>query len=122
MQVQQRQYLGDLRGLAAPCRQNHRREPLPLAGGRVDASVVDPRRADLDRAGGGQDLACLGVAVAHDQPPAAVVELIGVPGNVGGDLGLQRRGEHPPRTVVDDLIDQRPACSRGCWRRLILGD
>jgi hypothetical protein len=27
---------------------------------------------------------------------------------VGGDLGLQRRREHRPRTVTHDLVEQRP--------------
>ena len=50
MQVQQRQDLGDLRGLAAPGRHDRRGEPLPLAGVRVGALVVDPRDGHLDRA------------------------------------------------------------------------
>ncbi len=43
MQVQQRQHLGDLRGLPRPRRQDRRGEPLPLPGVRVGALVVDPR-------------------------------------------------------------------------------
>jgi len=28
--------------------------------------------------------------------------------DVGGDLGLQRRREHRPRAVTDQLVEQRP--------------
>jgi hypothetical protein len=122
VQVQQRQHLVDLWGLAAPRRQDHRGEPLPFAGGLVDALVVDPRCAHLDRTRGGHYLPGVGVPVAHDQAPAALVELVDMRRDVGGDLGLQRRGEHPPRTVADDLVDQRPAGNQGCWHRLVLGD
>jgi hypothetical protein len=66
-----------------------------------------------------------------------LIELAGVRVDVRGDLGLQRRSEHPPRPVPHDLIDQRPADRgglarplrhgsrrriRGRWRRLALGD
>ena len=47
------------------------------------------------------------VAVAHHQPVPVVVELIGVLGHIRGDLGLQRRGQHLPGTVADDLVQQR---------------
>ena len=36
--------------------------------------------------------------------------------DVGGDLGLQRRGQHLPSAVADDLIEQRPT-SRLVGRR-----
>ena len=49
MQVQQRQHLGDLRGLACPGRQDRRGEPAALACVRVGAAVVDPRRSDRSR-------------------------------------------------------------------------
>ncbi|WP_405183594.1 hypothetical protein OG225_42055 (plasmid) [Nocardia sp. NBC_01377] len=39
---------------------------------------------------------------------AVLVELIGELSDIGGDLGLQRGGEHLPGTVTDDLIEQRP--------------
>ena len=44
MQVQQRQHLGHLRGLACPRRQDRRGKPLPLTRIGVDPFVVDPRR------------------------------------------------------------------------------
>ena len=107
MQVQQRQHLGDLRGLARPRRQDRRGEPLPLAGVRVGALVVDPRRAHLDRARAGQHLPRLVIAVAHHQPAAVLVPLGGERGDVGVHLGLQRLGQHPPGALPHDLIDQR---------------
>ena len=122
MQVQQRQYLGDLRGLAAPGRQDHRSEPASFTGDLVDALVVDPRRVDLDRAGGREHLTRHGVAVAHHQTVAVLVELVGVRVDVGGDLGLQRCGEHPPRALTHEVIDQRHARRRGCWRHLGVGN
>jgi hypothetical protein len=65
-------------------------------------------------------------AVAHHQPPAVFVELLGVRGDVRGDLGLQGGGEHPASAVTDDLVDQRPARPRRLgqhrWRGLIRVD
>lgn len=51
VQVEQGQHLADLRGLAAPRRQDRGGEPLVLAGGLVDALVVHPQRLHLDRSG-----------------------------------------------------------------------
>jgi hypothetical protein len=109
MQVQQRQHLGDLRGVARPRRQNRGGEPLPLAGVRVGALVVDPRDGHLDRARAGQHLPRLVIAVADDQPAAVPVPLGGVRRDIGVHLGLQRLGQHPPGAFPHDLIDQRRA-------------
>jgi hypothetical protein len=49
------------------------------------------------------------VAVADHQPVARCVDLANMGIDVGGDLGLQRRREHCPGTVTDDLVEQRPA-------------
>jgi hypothetical protein len=83
VQVQQRQHLLDLRGLARPRRQDRRREPLPLAGFRVNPLVVHPRRMHLDRARGGGHLARLVIAVAHHQPMPVLVAFVGELGAVG---------------------------------------
>ena len=107
VQVEQRQYLGDLRTLAAPRRQDRRGEPRPFAGVGVGAAVVDPRRGDLHRAGAGEYLAGLMRAVAHHQPATDLVALADEPGDVGVDLGLQRLDQHPAGALPDDLIDQR---------------
>jgi hypothetical protein len=107
MQVQQRQHLGDLGCLPAPRRQDRRGEPLALPGVRIGALVVDPRYRHLDRAGAGQHLPRLVIAVADHQPAAVLVPLGGVRRDIGIDLGLQRLGQHPPGAFPHDLIDQR---------------
>jgi hypothetical protein len=107
VQGQQRQHLIDLRGLAAPGRQDRRGEPLTLAGVGVDALVVDPRRAHLHRPRRGEHLAGLARAVAYHQSPAALVALVGEPGDDRIGLGLQRLGQHPPGTLAHDVINQR---------------
>ena len=83
------------------------REPLPLTGFRVNALVVNARRVHLDRARAGDHITRLVVTVAHHQPTPVVVALVGEPSDVGVDLGAQCLGQHPPRTLADDLIDHR---------------
>jgi hypothetical protein len=65
------------------------------------------------------------MTVTHDQPTPGIVDLAGVRGNIRGDLGLQSGSEHPPGTVTNDLVDQRPARRRrdrpGRWRGAIRG-
>src|SRR5439155_25929750 len=51
----------------------------------------------------------LGAAVAHAETVTVLVELAGVRRDVRGNLGLQGSGEHPPRALTNDLVDQRPA-------------
>jgi hypothetical protein len=48
------------------------------------------------------------------QPPAVLVALSDELGDVALDLGLQGLGQHPPRTVAHDLVDQRRRRRRGC--------
>ena len=108
VQIQQRQHLGHLRGLARPRRQDRRGKPLPLTGIGVDALVVDPRRGHLTAPAAVSTSRWLVIAVADHQPATVLVDLVGVSVDVGGDLGLQRRGQHLPGTVADDLIEQRP--------------
>src|SRR5262249_49350277 len=55
-------------------------------------------------------------------PMPTLVDLAGMRGEVGGDLGLQRRRQHPTRTITHDLVDQRPAGNRPRWRVLDIGD
>ncbi len=85
---------------------------MPFTSIGVDTLVVDPRRFDLDRPGRGQHLTGLVIAVAHHQAAAVLVELVGELLEVGGDLGLQRRGQHLAGTIADDLVKQRPMASR----------
>jgi len=42
-------------------------------------------------------------------PPAGLVPAVGEAGDVVLDLGLQRLGQHPPRPLPHDLVDQRGA-------------
>ena len=112
VQVEQRQHLGDLRGLAAPGRQHRGGEPAAPPGVGVDPAVVDPRRDHLDRAGAGQDLPRLMRAVAHHQPTPTLVAVGGKPGDVGVNLRLQSLGQHPPRALAHDLINQRRRTGR----------
>jgi len=108
MQVQQRQHLGHLRRLARPRGQDHRAEPATFTGLGVDALVVDPGRSHRHRTRRREHLPRLVEAVADQQPVTRFVDLVGVGVDVGGDLGLQRRREHCPCTVADDLVEQRP--------------
>jgi len=64
------------------------------------------------------------VTVAHHQPPAIVVDLTEVPGDIRGDLSLESGGEHPPGPVTHDLVDQRPIRGDrpGRWRGIIRVD
>ena len=107
VQVQQRKHLADLRGLARPRRQNRRREPLPLTGIRVDTPVVDPRCRDVHRAGTRGHRPRLVAAVAHHQPMTLLVTNVSELGDVRLDLPPQGLGQHPPRTLPDDLVDYR---------------
>jgi hypothetical protein len=47
-----------------------------------------------------------------------LVDLVGVGVDVGGDLGLQRRGQHRSGTVADQLV-QQVTTHRG--RRVLVG-
>jgi hypothetical protein len=47
------------------------------------------------------------IAIPHHQAPALLVPLGGELGDVGVHLGLQRLGQHPPRALPHNLIDQR---------------
>ena len=51
--------------------------------------------------------------VAHDQPVTILIDLTGMGVDIGGHLSLQRRGQHLPGPVADNLIEQRPTASTG---------
>ncbi|KMV18837.1 hypothetical protein ACT16_20955 [Mycobacterium heckeshornense] len=55
------------------------------------------------------------IAVADDQSVTVVIDLIGELCHVGGDLGLQRSGQHLPGAVTDDLVEQRPTSTAGAF-------
>jgi hypothetical protein len=109
VQVQQRQHLVDLRALPAPRRQDRRGEPPTLTGHRIDTLIVHPRRDHLHRPRGREHFPRLGVPVPHHQPPATGVDLVRVRLDIRADLGPQRRREHRPRTLADDLIQHTTA-------------
>jgi hypothetical protein len=44
---------------------------------------------------------------AHHQPPSVLIDRASMGVDVGGDLGPQRRREHLPGAIADDLIEQR---------------
>jgi len=46
--------------------------------------------------------------VAHHQPPTIPVELVAQRANVLIDLGLERRGDHPPRTLPREIVEPDP--------------
>ncbi len=106
VQVEERQDLGDLRGLTAPRRKDLGREPLPLAGLLVDAQVVHPGRGDLDRASRSDHGPGPVMAVADYQTVPMLVPLACQLGYVLVDFRFQRGGEHPARALADDLVDQ----------------
>jgi hypothetical protein len=78
---------------------NRRRWPR-----RVGAPVVHPRPHDLDLADAGGDGARRGVPVADQQPVAALIDQLGVGGEIGVDLGLQGGDQHPPGALAEQLV------------------
>ncbi len=94
VQVEQRQYLGDLRRLAAPGRQDRRGEPLAVARRLVDATVVYPGSPYFDWAGCGDHRAGPVVAVADHQAPPTFVGLGCQLGYIMVDFRFKRGGEH----------------------------
>jgi hypothetical protein len=79
-------------------------ELVALAGGGVHPAVVHPGADDLDLPGPGRKLAGWGVAVADHQPMAVLVDQRGKGGDVGVDLGLERRGQHPAGALASQLV------------------
>lgn len=49
------------------------------------------------------------IPVAHHKPMPGLIDQIGVTGDVIGDLSLQRRCQHLPSTIADELVEYRPA-------------
>jgi hypothetical protein len=79
-------------------------ELLPLASLGVHPPVVDAGPDDLDLARAGGELAGWRVAVAAHQPVAALVDQLSERGDVGIDLGLERRGQHPAGALAGQLV------------------
>ncbi len=110
VQIQQRQHLGHPRATCAtrPAGSPRRTAPARPVASSTRLSLTRGART-AHRPGRGGHLPRLVVAVADHQPPAVLVDLVGVRLDVGRDLRLQRRRQHPPRPVADDLIQQRRA-------------
>jgi len=53
------------------------------------------------------------VAVADHQPPAVLVALGCIGGEIVVDLGLQRGGQHPPGALPHDRIELQAQLVRG---------
>ena len=85
---------------------------MPLPGFRVRPLVVHPRRFHLHRTRAGHHRARLVVAIADHESTTVLVDLVGELLHIRRHLGLQRRGQHLPRTVTHDLVDQRPEPGR----------
>src|SRR5699024_3989915 len=116
-----RQRRQDIRGLVEPAalllrRREHVPDRSPEAERAVAdgqdrvghaAAVVDPRLTHRHGPGSRGHLPFAVVTVAYHQPVPALVALVRMLLDVSSDLDLQRCGEHLPRAVAYDLIQQR---------------
>jgi hypothetical protein len=84
---------------------NRRRSPFT---GSVPL-VVDPRLRYLHRPRGRRHLPRLMEAVPHHQPATLNVHLATMSIYIRGDLGPQRRRQHLPGTIADNLIQHQRA-------------
>jgi hypothetical protein len=100
LQVEPGDQLLQAPGAAEVGRQDGGGELLPLAR---RSPIVDPRLLDFDVAESGLDGASGEVAVADDLLATGVVLVVGVGVDVGGDLGLDGLGQHPPGPVPEQV-------------------
>jgi hypothetical protein len=107
-QVEHRQHVADLRRAPCVARQDPRAKAPALAGLGIDTAIIHTRRAQRHRARADRQLALLGAAVAPDQAPAALVELLDERSDVLLDLGLERRRDHAPSTLAGELVEPDP--------------
>lgn len=96
------------------------REAVPLAV-LACPPVVHARCAHRDRPGPERDLPGAALAVTDDQGVALLVAFVTVRLQVCGDLGLQRRYEHPARPLAGNLVEQRSPVDL-VLRRLVADD
>ena len=87
-------------------RQDFGRE-TELAALFIDATIVDARRPDLDRADAAEEGVLSGLAVAHDQPPALLIDFVLMGFDVGGDLGFDGGHQHLAGSFVQQLVERR---------------
>jgi hypothetical protein len=107
VQVQDREHLGHLRRPSGVRRQDPRAEPLALTF-LIDALVVDLRRADRDRPRADRHAPLPRTTITDDQPLAVLIDLLRERGNVLLNLGLERRRDHPTRTLTREIIERDP--------------
>ena len=90
-------------------RRDAARVPVPDSGSALDARPVrrSPAAHNLHRSRTAGHRSGLRTAVAHDQSPAVAIARIGVRLDVVRNLFLQRRRQHPPRTLTGYLIQGR---------------
>ena len=73
----------------------------------IDATVVDARCPDFDRTDAADESTLLGAAVAHDQPPALLVDFVLMGFDVGGDLGFDGGHQHLTGSLAQQLVERR---------------
>src|SRR5206468_8506241 len=105
-QIQDRQHVVDLRRPPGVGGQDLRAVPLALAGLLVDALVVDARRSDRHGPRADRDAPLARRAVAHDQPPAVLVDLIDERDDILVSLCPERRGDHPASTLTREVVQR----------------
>src|ERR1700750_2732440 len=105
---------GDLRAHAGKIADENRcRSPvsgstrLSLTRGARTVTPALWNREVWCRTRGGQHLAFAVIPVAHHQPIPVLVDQVGEPLDVGGDLRPQGGREHLPGSVANNLIQQR---------------
>ena len=114
LQVKPGQQLLDVPGAAQVGRQHRRGEAD--AGGVAGTPVAHPRPLHLNAADAGLDAALRCVAVADQAATSALVDLIGMHRKEGCHLGLDRVGQHLPRSFTQHG-EQRVVFDRPSWPR-----
>jgi hypothetical protein len=82
-------------------------ETLPRAVA-IDPSIVDPRRAHVQRPAAGDELARWRLAVADHLRPSTFIARLAVPLDVFIDLRFERLLQHLQRPALQDLIQRAP--------------
>ena len=66
----------------------------------IGSAIVDPRRLDLELPRAADEGALAGVAVAHHQPPAVLVDFVLMRFDIGGHFGFHGLNEHLARSLA----------------------
>jgi hypothetical protein len=105
-QVQDRQHLSHLRRAPRVRRQDPRAKPLALPALLIDALVVHARRPERDRPRADRHAPLPRASVTDDQPLVVLIDLVHERADVL--LGLERRGDHPPRALPREVVQREP--------------